>query len=176
MTVTYTPATALTAEEKDFVIKIGEARYEIATRTLLVEGAETTLEPRIGDLLVCLAQARGPVTRDALLNPIWGDAGSDEALTQAVSKLRRALNDMSRPHQIIQTVPKTGYRLGVNTTIDAAFAGDGATGSTNSTFGAVARHARKNSRYLAGVATGVGLSHCRRRSLHTGKPAPAVRN
>lgn len=43
---------------------------------------------------------------------LWPDgSGSDEALTQAVSALRRALGDTKKPHQLLHTVPKFGYRL-----------------------------------------------------------------
>ena len=51
------------------------------------------------------------VPREALLDRVWGlGQGSDEVLTQAVSKLRRQL---SRTHtaSMIETIPKTGYRL-----------------------------------------------------------------
>jgi len=71
------------------------------------------LQPKVMDLLVCLAErANEVVTRDELLNEVWGDhAVSDEPLTHTIGELRRALHD-DRGHPIyIETIPKRGYRL-----------------------------------------------------------------
>ncbi|NOX82090.1 MAG: hypothetical protein GXP06_03695 [Alphaproteobacteria bacterium] len=114
MTIVGSPITALVRDDNAKVIGVGGARYETASRMLHGHGESQMLEPRIGDLLMELIRANGPVTREALLDKVWGVEGSDEALTQAISKLRRALGDTVRPHRIVQTVPKEGYRLGVS--------------------------------------------------------------
>ena len=49
------------------------------------------------------------VTRDEFLETVWDNDGSDEALTQAISRLRKILGD----NTLIETVPRTGYRLAV---------------------------------------------------------------
>jgi Tol biopolymer transport system component/DNA-binding winged helix-turn-helix (wHTH) protein len=71
------------------------------------------LEPRIMQVLVCLARQPGKVaTRDELLDEVWGDVTvQEEALTHAVSRLRRAFGDRARSAQYIETIPKRGYRL-----------------------------------------------------------------
>src|SRR5215475_6684004 len=52
------------------------------------------------------------VTRDQLLDRVWtGRFPTPDVLTQAVKELRRALADDSKPPQIIETIPKVGYRL-----------------------------------------------------------------
>ncbi len=155
MTVTEAPFSTLVAQDESDVIKIGDARYELSTRTLLIDGQAATMEPRIGDLLVYLARADGPVTREALLDDIWGVLGSDEALTQAISKLRRALNDTSRPHRIIQTVPKQGYRLGVQANIRPAAS---ETAAFRSYSRRVIDFVDRNRVFLSGFAAGVAFS------------------
>jgi DNA-binding winged helix-turn-helix (wHTH) protein len=73
--------------------------------------AETHLEPRIMQLLTILCENQGKlVTREKLIKEIWNDyGGADEGLTQAISFLRKTLDDSSK--HIIQTIPKKGYIL-----------------------------------------------------------------
>lgn len=63
------------------------------------------------DVATYLAMRAGKVvSRDALIQAIWqGYPGADQALTGAVSKLRRALDRVGGDSQIIETVPKRGY-------------------------------------------------------------------
>ncbi|WP_255554593.1 winged helix-turn-helix domain-containing protein [Sphingomicrobium clamense] len=71
-------------------------------------GREQRLEPRIAGLLDHLLDRPGETLgREELLDEVWGDEGSDEALTQAVSRLRQYLGDRS----LIRTEPRKGYRL-----------------------------------------------------------------
>lgn len=52
------------------------------------------------------------ITRESILASLWKNSiPSDEALTQAVSKLRKALGDCPSNGRIIQTIRKVGYRL-----------------------------------------------------------------
>ena len=71
------------------------------------------LEPKAMDLLVHLAQHPDQVlSRDELLENIWsGVIVSDEALTNAIIKIRKAFNDTAKNPKIIETLPKRGYRL-----------------------------------------------------------------
>jgi DNA-binding winged helix-turn-helix (wHTH) protein/TolB-like protein/Tfp pilus assembly protein PilF len=77
-------------------------------------GEETIrLEPKAMDVLVLLAQRAGRVVRrEELFAAAWpGVVVGDEALTQSIIKLRRALGDDSRAPSYIETVAKRGYRL-----------------------------------------------------------------
>ena len=76
-------------------------------------GEAQHLEPKVMDVLVCLAAHAGEiVTRKQLLDTVWsGSAGSDEQLTRAIGELRRAFHDSPGDPQYIETVPKRGYRL-----------------------------------------------------------------
>jgi len=64
-------------------------------------------------LLVHLVQNAGSmVSREQLFDAVWpGVVVSDDTLTQAVIKLRKAFGDNARQPRYIQTVPKRGYRL-----------------------------------------------------------------
>jgi len=91
-------------------VALGAAVYDPRSRSLFVGGRRHGLEPRVaGVLALLIARSGAPVTRDEFLDQVWGEAGSDEALTQAVSRLRRLLGDA----QAVKTLPRVGYQLGV---------------------------------------------------------------
>lgn len=92
---------------------IGEWRIDAATNELTRKGETVRVEPKAMDVLVLLARHAGRVvSREELLAAIWpGVVVGDEALTQAIIKLRRALGDDSRAPRYIETIPKRGYRL-----------------------------------------------------------------
>ena len=68
-------------------------------------------EPKVAAVLAYLAEHQAhAVSRDELIQTIWGVNGSDEALTQAVSKARKHLKDHGLDHGL-KTIPREGYRL-----------------------------------------------------------------
>lgn len=69
----------------------------------------TRLEPRLMKLLCLLVDACGElVTRETIVKEIWNDyPGANEGLNQAISFLRKQLDDDSKT--IIKTIPKGGY-------------------------------------------------------------------
>ena len=71
------------------------------------------LEPKAALALKLLAERAGkPVTRQELLDAVWANVVvSDDALTQVIIKLRKALGDDARNPRYIQTIPKRGYCL-----------------------------------------------------------------
>lgn len=90
----------------------GEVSIDIESRRVLAPTGASNLEPRVFDLLLTLVERPGlTASRDHLIETVWGEVdGSDEALSQAVAKLRRALGDDARAPRFIETVPKLGYR------------------------------------------------------------------
>lgn len=76
-------------------------------------GHSQRLEPKAVELLVYLAQRPGEVmSRDELLTALWpGVIVGDNALTQVVTKLRKALGDTAHEPTYIEAIPKRGYRL-----------------------------------------------------------------
>lgn len=72
-----------------------------------------TLEPKVMGLLVALAIRGGEVvSRDDLMAAVWpGVVVGDNALSQVVIKLRKALGDTAREPSYVQAIAKKGYRL-----------------------------------------------------------------
>lgn len=106
---------------------VGDWRAEPARHRLVHGEAVVTVEPKVMAVLVALAQRPEQMaTREQLFETVWaGTVVGDDALTLAVSKLRRALGDTPRNPQYIETIPKVGYRLMVP--VAPAYAGDSAT-------------------------------------------------
>ena len=76
-----------------------------------IKGRSTRVEPRFIEVLCLLSQNHGStVSREELVAVVWKDyGGGDEGLTQAISALRKLLDDGKK--ELIQTVPKKGYCL-----------------------------------------------------------------
>jgi DNA-binding winged helix-turn-helix (wHTH) protein/TolB-like protein/Flp pilus assembly protein TadD len=94
-------------------LRMGDWVADPATNELR-RGADTVrVEPKAMDVLMLLARNAGRVvTRDELFAAAWpGVVVGDEALTQSINKLRRALGDDSRSPAYIETISKRGYRL-----------------------------------------------------------------
>ena len=72
-------------------------------------GKVNRVEPRLMKLLCFLAEHEGKaLSRKMIVKEIWNDyPGGDEGLYQAVSVLRKLLNDNNK--STIETLPKTGY-------------------------------------------------------------------
>jgi hypothetical protein len=85
---------------------------DLEAREVLHPDGARRLEPKAAAVLAELMRAGGKVVcREALLDACWGgEAGSDEALTQAIAQLRRAFDDDPRRPRFIGTVHRTGYR------------------------------------------------------------------
>jgi TolB-like protein/DNA-binding winged helix-turn-helix (wHTH) protein len=93
--------------------RIGDWSVE-PTLDALQRGAETVrLEPKAMELLLVLASRPAQVvSREELLATVWpGVVVGDEALSQVVTKLRKALGDDARVPTYIETISKRGYRL-----------------------------------------------------------------
>ncbi len=77
------------------------------------DGNMSVVEPRVMQVLVCLAEQPGEVvTREHLMETVWADIYvSEVTLTRCVSELRKAFDDDSQHPQVIETIRKQGYRL-----------------------------------------------------------------
>ena len=94
-------------------LRVGEWTVEPALNQLSAAGRTVKIEPKAMEVLTYLAARPGEVaSREALLAAVWpGVVVGDDALTQVVIKLRKALGDASETPAYIQTIPKRGYRL-----------------------------------------------------------------
>lgn len=93
---------------------LGDWRVEPRrNRIVHVTGRTRSLDPRLIDVLIALASQPGAVlTRDELMVRVWQDTFvSENSLSQAVSRLRRALEDDRNEPRYIETIAKSGYRL-----------------------------------------------------------------
>src|SRR5690606_11264572 len=77
-------------------------------------GGETIqVEPRVMDvLMVLVARAGEPVTREELFDAVWTDTiVTDDTLTRCIGELRKIFGDDARNPRVIETIPRVGYRL-----------------------------------------------------------------
>lgn len=84
-------------------------------------GEQRSLEPRLMQLLCVLASAPGTVhSRETLIQQIWPKVVVNEnSLTRAISELRKKLATPEHTKRVIETIPKTGYRLAAHCTLRA---------------------------------------------------------
>jgi DNA-binding winged helix-turn-helix (wHTH) protein len=84
-----------------------------ADRRLLRDGQPVEVSARYFDALTLLAAANGRlVTKERFHDEVWrGIPVTDEALTQCIRSLRRALDDDAAAPRYIETVPRHGYRF-----------------------------------------------------------------
>lgn len=95
------------------VYHFGDFALDPSNRLLTRAGAPVELGGRYLDALIMLVAARGGlVTKDDLHAGAWsGVPVTDEALTQAIRALRKALGDDAARPRFIETVPRHGYRF-----------------------------------------------------------------
>lgn len=93
--------------------RFAEFDLDAADRRLTRDGAPVELSSRYLDALVLLVGDAGKlVSKDRFMDEVWkGVPVTDEALTQCVRSLRRALGDEAGRPRFIETEPKHGYRF-----------------------------------------------------------------
>lgn len=98
------------------------ADTEVQPRRRRVRGPRGSyrLKPKEMSVLLALVKAQGAVVpREQLLESVWqGVVVREDAPTQVISRLRKALGDDPKNPRFIETIPKRGYRLMV--TADSA--------------------------------------------------------
>lgn len=94
-------------------LRVGEWNVAPELNQISRGGECIRLEPKAIELLVFLARRAGEViSREELLSALWpGVIVGDNALTQVVIKLRKALGDTARKPSYIEAISKRGYRL-----------------------------------------------------------------
>lgn len=99
------------ARERPF--RLGAVTVRPAAREIRGPRGREVLEPRVMEVLVALARARGEtVTRDDLIASCWdGRVVGEDAITRVISRLRRHSEGVGRDGWTMETVTKVGYRL-----------------------------------------------------------------
>jgi TolB-like protein/DNA-binding winged helix-turn-helix (wHTH) protein len=92
---------------------LGEFNVRPQLGVISTNGNEIHVEPKVMEVLVCLAgQAGEVVPKEKLLQTVWADTFvTEHVLKVTVSELRKALGDDAKHPRFIQTIPKQGYRL-----------------------------------------------------------------
>jgi adenylate cyclase len=93
--------------------RVGSWLVAPSLNSISYKGTTVRLEPKVMEVLVCLAQHAGEtLPKEALFQTVWPDTFvTDDVLTHSISELRRAFEDDAREPRFIQTIPKRGYRL-----------------------------------------------------------------
>src|SRR5690242_15881072 len=99
------------AQESDFdlgLLRVRPARCEVESN-----GVSQTLQRRVMQVLVALAQAHGSVVSQSdLVIRCWrGLSVSDDAIYRCIGKLRKLAADFPDPPFAIEAIPGVGYRL-----------------------------------------------------------------
>src|ERR1700759_2005088 len=91
----------------------GEFMLDPRRRTLSRAGSGVSLTPKAFDVLLFLVQNPNRlVTKEELLQSVWGDAFVEEGnLTQYISHLRKALGDNAEDTRLIVTIARKGYQF-----------------------------------------------------------------
>ncbi len=97
--------------QQEFVV--GKWRVQPDLDLVSCDSATVHLEPKVMLVLVCLAEHAGEVvSKEDLMRTVWADTFvTDQVLTHAIWKLRQALADGGKRSEVIETIPKRGYRL-----------------------------------------------------------------
>ncbi|KIQ97455.1 winged helix-turn-helix domain-containing protein [Lysobacter sp. A03] len=96
-------------------LRIGQCTVDVLSREIHAPGARRPFRvtPKaMAVLLVLVESADRVVSREALLEQVWPDTlPSDDVLTQAVTQLRKAFQEVRGDPRYIETIAKGGYRL-----------------------------------------------------------------
>ncbi|HEV7690840.1 MAG TPA: winged helix-turn-helix domain-containing protein [Hyphomonadaceae bacterium] len=132
-------------------LRLGRIDVSPATREVTFPGGRDVIEPRVMEVLITLARARGEVlSRDALIEACWdGRAVSDDAINRVISRVRKVSELTHGEDFILETIAKVGYRLVVKEVSPAA-----ATEAAASVAGPVAAPAGTVAGAVAGVVAG----------------------
>lgn len=97
---------------------LGDIRIDPPGLEIRRSGSTQRVEAKVMEVLLALARQPGVVLRrEELEQQVWpGRFVTDDALTNAIGKLRRALDDNPRQPRFIETISKRGYRLKVSPT------------------------------------------------------------
>lgn len=88
-----------------------DTRFRPSSREIEGPAGSKTVEPRVMQLLVALADADGGVVSRQQIELIcWGSRASDDSIHQAAAAARRALTAVGSALWL-ETIPRAGYRL-----------------------------------------------------------------
>ena len=100
------------------IFHVAGCRVEPSSLQVTIDGHDVRLEAKVMLVLVYLAEHAGRVvSRAELEEHLWpGRVVTEDSVTKAIAKLRRVFGDDAHNPRVIETIPKSGYRLIANTT------------------------------------------------------------
>ena len=98
---------------KSLVFRFGDVEVQEREFSILKAGETLPVEPKaFRVLLILLQNPQKLISKEELLNAVWGDvAVGDNSLARSVALLRRLLGDDTHNPRYIETVATVGYRL-----------------------------------------------------------------
>src|SRR5450631_3879682 len=98
---------------KSFVFRFADIEVREREFSLIKAGEALPVEPKaFRVLLILLRNPQKLITKEELLNAVWGDAAvTENSLTRSIALLRRLLGDETRNPRYIETVATVGYRF-----------------------------------------------------------------
>jgi adenylate cyclase len=93
--------------------RVGDWLVEPDLNRISNESGAISIEPKVLDVLICLARCPGEVlSKEKILRTVWPDTFvSDGILSYSISELRKAFGDDAKNPRVIQTISRKGYRL-----------------------------------------------------------------
>ena len=97
---------------KPFVFRFADIEVREREYSLIKAGEVLPVEPKaFRVLLILLRNPQKLITKEELLNAVWGDAAvTENSLTRSIALLRRLLRDEPHNPRFIETVATVGYR------------------------------------------------------------------
>jgi len=93
--------------------KIDNFQINTNLREIYLNGVLQVIEPKVYEVIIFFIEnANKAISKDELQDAIWPNVEvSETAITRAVMKARKALNDESNPQNYIQTIHGHGYKF-----------------------------------------------------------------
>src|ERR1700721_1524779 len=97
---------------KSFVFRFGDVEVRERGFSLVKAGETSSGEPKgLRVLLILLKNPQKLISKEELLNAVWGEtAVSENSLPRSIALLRKLLGDDTRNPRYIETVATVGYR------------------------------------------------------------------
>src|SRR5713226_7696219 len=105
-----------------YFYRFGQFALDSRKRTVSRAASPVSLTPNALDVLLILVQNPNRlVTKEELLQAVWGDTFAEEGnLKQYISHLRKALGDNSEDPRLIVTIARKGYQFTADVTVAKA--------------------------------------------------------
>jgi len=98
-------------------LQIGSDIIDCGASRIINRDPPVKITPKVLAVLLELARHQGEtVARDTLLDTVWAETHpTPDVVKQAILEIRRAFESPDNPSEIVETIPRLGYRLLVGT-------------------------------------------------------------